>query len=53
MKRGKDRETPIPISLYTCFRNLFIQIRADKAVKGFTIGTVDVKLTSYADNTTF
>ena len=32
---------------------LFIQIRNDKAIRGFKIGDIEIRLTAFADNSTF
>ena len=32
---------------------VFVQIRNDKSVRGFKIGNIEVKLTAFADDTTF
>ena len=40
------------IYLYKCLKSFF-QIRNNQSVRGFKIGNTEVKLTAFADDTTF
>ena len=44
-----------PLSAYTilCLEILFIQIRSDSSIKGFKFNNIEIKLTAFADDTTF
>ena len=54
LEGGTTQGDPLsPYLIILVLEILFIQIRADKTVKGFRFGTVEVKLTAYADDTTF
>ena len=54
LERCIKQGDPYPhISFILVLEILFIQIRADKATKDFRFITVEVKLTAYADDSTF
>ena len=43
-----------PLSAYIlCLEILFIQIRSDSSIKGFKFNNTEIKLTAFADDTTF
>ena len=43
-----------PLSAYIlCLEILFIQIRSDSSIKGFNFNNIEIKLTAFADDTTF
>ena len=43
----------ICLHLYLVFRNFFIQVRSDISIRGFKYNEVEIKLTAFADDTTF
>ena len=54
LESGATQGDPLSPYLFTlALEILFIQIRADKTIKGFRFRTVEVKLTTYADDATF
>ena len=53
-KEAQDREIPYPhISLFLFWRFCSFRSVQIKKIKGFRFRTVEVKLTAYADDTTF
>ena len=54
LERGTRQGDPLPPYLFILALDiLFIQVRADSSIKGFRIKQFEIKLTAYADDTTF
>ena len=54
MSRGTKQGDPIsPYLFILVLEILFTQVRNDPSVKGFKIGDIEIKLSAFADDTTF
>ena len=54
IQRGTKQGDPLSSYLFILVLEiLFIQIRNDKAVRGFKIGDMEIRLTAFADDSTF
>ena len=54
IQRGTKQGDPLsPYLFILVLEILFIQIRNDKAVRGFKIGDIEIRLTAFADDSTF
>ena len=54
LERGtRQGDTLSPYLFIIALETLFIQIRNDSAIKGFLVRSVEIKLSAYADDTTF
>ena len=54
MSRGTKQGDPLsPYLFILVLEILFIQVRNDPSVKGFKIGDIEIKLSVFADDTTF
>ena len=54
LERGSRKGDPLsPYLFILALETLFIQIRSDSSVKGFRIKHIQIKLSAYADDTTF
>ena len=54
IQRGTKQGDPLsPCLFIMVLEILFIQIRNDKAIRGFKIGDIEIRLTSFADDSTF
>ena len=50
----RDMETHyLHISFIIALETLFIQVRSDSAVRGFSVRSVEIELSAYADDTIF
>ena len=54
IQRGTKQGAPLSPHLFIlALEILFIQIRNDKAIRGFKIGDIEIRLTAFADDSTF
>ena len=54
LKRGTKQGDPLsPYLFVLALQTLFNQVRSNPSIKGFRINNVKIKLTAYADDTTF
>ena len=54
IQRGTKQGDPLsPYSFILVLEILFIQIRNDKAIRGFKIGDIEIRMTAFADDSTF
>ena len=54
IERGTRQGDPLPAYIFIlCLEILFIQIRSDSSIKGFKFNNTEIKLTAFADDTTF
>ena len=54
LERGARQGYPLsPYLFILAVETLFIQIRSDSSIKGFRIKRIEIKLSAYADDTTF
>ena len=54
IKRGTRQGDPLSAYIFIlCLEILFIQIRSDSSIKGFKFNNIEIKLTAFADDTTF
>ena len=54
IQRGMKQGDPLSPHLFILvLKILFIQIRNDKAIRGFKIGDIEIRLTAFADDSTF
>ena len=54
LSRGTKQGDPLsPYLFILVLEILFIQVRNDPSVQGFKIGDIEIKLSAFADDTTF
>ena len=54
IERGTRQGDPLSAYIFIlCLEILFIQIRSHSSIKGFKFNNIEIKLTSFADDTTF
>ena len=54
LERGTRQGDPLsPYLFIIALETLFIQVRSDSAIRGFRVRSVEIKLSAYADDTTF
>ena len=54
LSRGTKQGDPLyPYLFILVLEILFIRVRNDPSVKGFKIGDIEIKLSAFADDTTF
>ena len=54
LERGARQGDPLsPYLFIIALETLFIQVRNDSAIRGFRVRSVEIKLSAYADDTTF
>ena len=54
IQKGTKQGDPLsPYLFISVLEILFIQIRNDKAIRGFKIGDIEIRLTAFADDSTF
>ena len=54
IERGTRQGDPLSAYIFIlCLEILFIQIRSDSSIKGFKFNNIEIKLTAFADDTTF
>ena len=54
IERGTRQGDPLSAYIFIlCLEILFIQIRSNSSVKGFKFNNIEIKLTAFADDTTF
>ena len=54
LERGTKQRDPLsPYLFIIALETLFIQVRNDSAIRGFRVRNIEIKLSAYADDTTF
>ena len=54
LERGTRQGDPLcPCLFIIALQTLFIQVRKGSAVRGFPVRSVEIKVSAYADDTTF